>query len=137
MTKVEAPSRIKTWFGVVVVIFMILGVASVWPGDDDDAVLRDQQDSDRRKEAVVWADFTTGAGRELFVAWGKAGAIKRDEDPQAPFERVVVVQRGDRVSIFIQTKEFDSKLSCRIRVNGETYVGESWGYGCGAKANVL
>ena len=129
-------SRVKLWLGVGAASVILLGAASVWPGSDDDAIDRDQRDSERRREAVVKADYLTGGGQNAFIDWGKAGAITRDDNPSTPFERVVEVQLGDRVSILVHIKKFDRGLKCSITVNGKVYEGESWFYGCEARANV-
>ena len=129
-------SRVKFWSAIVGATVALLAAAVAWPGSDDDAIWRNQREGERRQEAVVQANFITIGGRELFIDWGKSGAIIRTRNPSAPFERVVEVQRGDRVSIWVSTEGFDANASCSVAANGQIYPGELSSNGCLAKANI-
>lgn len=125
--------RVKLWMGIGAASVILLGAAMAWPGDDDDAINRDQEDSERRREAVVKVDYQASK-TDAIIRWGKSGALTREDNPSMPFERVVEVQRGDRVLVVVLLKKFDRTLKCSVQANGTIYEGVRGEQSCEARA---
>lgn len=134
MTLVKGRVKLGVGVGAVGALLLLLAVTSVWPGSDDAAIGRYFDEGERPREVVYQADYTTGEGREVLVGWGTRGAIRSEEDPRAPFERVGEAQLGDRVIIRVLASRFDPKLRCSLTVKGKLYVGKLHGSSCEASA---